>query len=59
MNRKQLEEIWKLVKEIRALLREDTRGSYRLNSKLTDFEELLLDELREIVWQEYLKTLES
>ena len=58
MNKKQLEEIWRLTKEIEELLDKDPNGTYPLRRSLEDFRKVLETELKNLVWKEYLKSLE-
>jgi len=55
MNKKQLEEMYKIAKELDNLLSQDTTGSEGMDTEIRTLRHHIEDMLKEILWAEYLK----
>jgi hypothetical protein len=55
MNEEQLKKIVANIKAIRNLINEDSEGAYEISRGLDVFEQVVLDELEQIVWNNYKK----
>jgi len=53
MNIKQLERVKEKIDEISEILNEDPEGTLDLHAKLDTFKAAVLEELKDLVWNEY------
>jgi hypothetical protein len=54
MNREQLEKICDKIGEIRKIIEEGKGVSYSIEQRLNELETVVKEELKDIVWKEYL-----